>query len=105
MRWAGWQSRIVSGLSLPGALGRMTFKMESIPIQIGTRRRRRFAARASTPPVVVALAVYIFVVIGRVPDAFPSVHLAIVTAGITGVLALLGSNRDLGRLLRIAEPR
>ena len=83
----------------------MTFKMESVPIQIGTRRRRRFAARASTPPVVVALAVYVFVVIGRVPDAFPSVHLAIVTAGITGVLALLGSNRDLGRLLRIAEPR
>ncbi len=79
--------------------------MESAPVPIGLRRRSRSAARAGIPAVVIAIAVYVFVVIGRVSDEFPSLHLALVTAGITGVLALCGSHRDGGRLLRLPEAR
>ena len=79
--------------------------MESVRASIGIRRRRRSAAQAGIPAVVVALAVYVFLTIGRVPDEFPSLRLALITAGITGILALLGSNRDGGSPLRLTETR
>jgi O-antigen ligase len=79
--------------------------MQSVPAPVDIRRRPRSAGHAGVPAVVVALAVYIFLIIGRVPDEFPSLHLALVTAGITGVLVLLGSNRDAGRVFRRPETR
>jgi len=79
--------------------------MESVSVPIKLKRRRRAAARVGIPAAVVALAVYAFVIIGRVPDGFPSLHLAFIAAGITGVLALLGSNRGLGSLFRLPEAR
>jgi O-antigen ligase len=79
--------------------------MHSVPAPPAIRRRPRSAARGGVTAVVAALAVYIFLIIGRVPDEFPSLRLALVTAGITGSLALLGSNRDAGRILRRPETR
>lgn len=79
--------------------------MPSVPAPFGIRRRARSVARAGIPAVVVALATYIFVTIGRVSDEFPSLHLALVTAGITAALALLGANGGLRNLFRLPESR
>ena len=66
-------------------------EMENVPASRGMRRRPRSAARAGIPAVVAAIAMYIFVTISRVSDEFPSLHLALVTAGITAALALFGA--------------
>ncbi len=79
--------------------------MESIPAPIGIRRRPQSVPWAGIPPVVAALAMHIFVVIGRVSDEFPSLHLALVTAGLTAALALLGVNRHPGSVFRLPETR
>jgi O-antigen ligase len=79
--------------------------MQSIPPPFGIRKRPRSAACAGIPAAVATLAVYIFVVIGRVSDEFPSVHLALVTAGLTAALALLGANGGLRDLFRLPESR
>ena len=80
-------------------------EMENVPAPRGMRRRPRSAARAGIPAVVAAIAMYIFVTISRVSDEFPSLHLALVTAGITAALALFGANRGGGSLFRLPETR
>ena len=80
-------------------------EMENVPASRGMRRRPRSAARAGIPAVVAAIAMYIFVTISRVSDEFPSLHLALVTAGITAALALFGANRGGGSLFRLPETR
>jgi O-antigen ligase len=79
--------------------------MESVPAPIGIRKRTRSAARAGIPAVVVALAIYLFVIISRVSDEFPALHLALVTAMITAALVLFGANREGGSLFRLPETR
>ncbi|TMK82137.1 MAG: hypothetical protein E6G47_01260 [Actinobacteria bacterium] len=80
-------------------------EMENVPAPRGMRRRPRSAARAGIPAVVAAIAMYIFVTISRVSDEFPSLRLALVTAGITAALALFGANRGGGSLFRLPETR
>src|SRR5438445_1876594 len=79
--------------------------MESAPVPIEIRRRPRSGAQAGIPAVVVALAMYIFVIVGRVSDEFPALHLALVAAAITAALALLGGNRNHGSVFRLPETR
>ena len=105
MWWAEWESWIVSGLPLPDTPGEVALKMERGPAPIGNTKRPRFAARAHIPAVVAGIAMYVFVIISRVSDEFPSLHLALVTAGITAALALFGANRGGGPLLRLPETR
>ncbi|HVN32091.1 MAG TPA: O-antigen ligase family protein [Thermoanaerobaculaceae bacterium] len=79
--------------------------MHVVPTPRAAGGRLRATARRGVPAVVAALATYTFLVIGRVPDEFPSLRLALVTAGLTGVLALIGSPRDAGSVFRRAETR
>jgi O-antigen ligase len=46
-----------------------------------------------------------FLIISRVPDAFPSLHLGLVTAGLTAALALLDAHRSGRSPLRFPESR
>ena len=84
-------------------------EMENVPAPRGMRRRPRSAARAGIPAVVAAIAMYIFVTISRVSDEFPSLRLALVTAGITAVLALFGApivgERDVVKAVRAAAAK
>jgi O-antigen ligase len=93
------------GITASGRARQYSARMPSVPAPFGIRKRPRSADRAGITAVVAALAVYIFVIIGRVSDEFPSLHLALVTAGITAALALLGANGDVRDLFRLPESR
>lgn len=81
--------------------------MDGRPAPRAIRRRRRSPApaRAGLPAVAVALAVYLFLIIGRLPDEFPALRLALVSAVITGLLVLLGPHGDASSMFRWPETR
>jgi O-antigen ligase len=63
------------------------------------------APREGVSLAATVLAIYTFLLIGRLPDAFPSLRLALITAGITSVLALTLPRSKGQGLLQSSEVR
>lgn len=71
----------------------------------GQARVRRRATRQRVSLAVIFLALFTFVVVGRIVEIFPSLHLAFIFGGVTGVLALLLPRSGRPGLLKSNEVR